>query len=161
VTARRGVDLRPLDPRSDGEFLLAYVWPDQRRRLEQLERALAIAGSEPPLVEQGDAAAWLEERLAEPQAAGVTRVVLHSIALQYFPEQSRRRISAAMECAGAKANLAAPLAWLRYEHDAGDERITLRLRTWPGHESLLAHCHPHGSVVHWLWGRAPTTENGI
>ena len=152
VSARRGVDLSPLDPRRDGDRLLAYVWPDQRRRLEQLESALAIAASDPPLVEQGDAADWLEARLAEPRAAGTTRVVLHSIAFQYFPRESKKRIYAMMAEAGAAAAAADPLAWLRYEHDRRDERITLRLTTWPGQESLLAHCHPHGSVVHWLDG---------
>jgi len=152
IAGRSGVDLRPLDPRRDGERLLAYVWPDQRLRLSQIETALAIAASDPPLVEQGDAAAWIERRLSEPQPAGLTRVVLHSIAFQYFPEDARRRIAAALEKAGAAATFAAPLAWLRYEHDPGDDRITLRLRTWPGEERLLAHCHPHGSVVHWLDG---------
>jgi hypothetical protein len=152
VAGRRGVDLNPLDPGRDGERLLAYVWPDQRRRLAQLEAALAIAASDPPPVDQGDAAAWLEARLAEPQAAGVTRVVLHSIAFQYFPEESKRRIAAAMAGAGAAATSASPLAWLRYEHDSADERITLRLRTWPGQERLLAYCHAHGSVVHWVDG---------
>ena len=82
----------------------------------------------------------------------MTRVVLHSIAFQYFPEESRRRITAAMESAGSAAALASPLVWLRYEHDPDDERTTLRLRTWPGQESLLAYCHPHGSVVHWVAG---------
>lgn len=150
VAGRRGVDLNPLDPRRDGERLLAYVWPDQRRRLAQLEAALAVAASDPPRVEPGDAAGWIEERLAEPAAAGVTRVVLHSIAFQYFPDDTRARIAAAMAEAGRAATSAAPLAWLRYEHDPRDERITLRLRTWPGEERLLAYCHPHGNVVHWL-----------
>ena len=152
VAGRRGVDLNPLDPRSDGERLLAYVWPDQRRRLAQLEAALEIARPDPPRVDQGDAADWTEARLAEPRVPGVTRVVLHSIAFQYFPEETKRRIAAAIEDAGTAATAAAPLAWLRYEHDAGEERITLRLRTWPGQESLLAYCHPHGSVVHWVHG---------
>lgn len=152
VAGRRGVDLNPLDPGGDGERLLAYVWPDQRRRLAQLEAALAIAASDPPPVERGDAAAWLEARLAEPAAAGVTRVVLHSIAFQYFPRESKKRIYAMMAAAGAAATPGSPLAWLRYEHDRRDERITLRLTTWPGEERLLAYCHPHGSVVHWLDG---------
>ena len=152
VASRRGVDLTPLDPRRDGERLLAYVWPDQRRRLAQLEAALAIAASEPPPVEQGDAADWIAARLAEPQPAGVTRVVLHSIAFQYFPREAKKRIYAMMAAAGAAATLGSPLAWLRYEHDRRDERITLRLTTWPGEERLLAYCHPHGSVVHWLDG---------
>ncbi|HET9637912.1 MAG TPA: DUF2332 family protein [Allosphingosinicella sp.] len=151
VARRRGVDLRPLDPRRDGERLLAYVWPDQARRLAQLEAALAIAAVEPPGVEAGEAADWLEARLAEPQEAGVTRVVLHSIAFQYFPKATKSRIAVAMAQAGAAATFAAPLAWLRYEHEEGEERISLRLRAWPsGEERLLAHCHPHGSSVKWL-----------
>ena len=152
VARRRGVDLNPLDPRSDGERLLAYVWPDQRRRLAQLEAALAIAASDPPRVERGDAADWIAARLAEPQPAAATRVVLHSIAFQYFPREAKKRIHAMMAAAGAAATLGSPLAWLRYEHDRRDERITLRLTTWPGEERLLAHCHPHGSVVHWVDG---------
>jgi hypothetical protein len=151
VARRRGVDLNPLDPRRDGDRLLAYVWPDQSRRLAQLEAALAIAAADPPEVEAGDAASWTEDRLAEPQPAETTRVVLHSIAFQYFPEASKARIAAALERAGQAAAAQSPLAWLRYEHDAGDERITLRLRTWPGgEERLLAYCHPHGSSIRWL-----------
>jgi hypothetical protein len=161
VARRRGVDLHPLDARRDGDRLLAYVWPDQARRLAQLESALAIAADDPPEVEPGDAADWLEARLGERQEAGVTRVVLHSIAFQYFPEAAKRRIVADLEQAGASATGETPLAWLRYEHDGG-ERISLRLRTWPGgEERLLAHGHPHGSKVEWLAGRSSATENGM
>lgn len=150
VRRRRGVDLRPLDVRRDGDRLLAYVWPDQARRLAQLEAALAIAAEDPPEVDRGDAADWLEARLAERQEAGTTRVVLHSIAFQYFPEESKARITESMKAAGAAATFEAPVAWLRYEHDGG-ERISLRLKAWPGGEDrLLAHCHPHGSKVEWL-----------
>ncbi|HEX6374177.1 MAG TPA: DUF2332 family protein [Allosphingosinicella sp.] len=149
VARRRGVDLNPLDPRRDGDRLLAYVWPDQARRLAQLEAALAIAAGDGPAVEAGDAAAWTEARLAEPPETGVTRVVLHSIAFQYFRDSTKARIAAALAGAGESATAATPLAWLRYEHDAGDERITLRLRTWPGEDRLLAYCHPHGSSVRW------------
>lgn len=158
VMRRRGVDLNPLDARRDGERLLAYVWPDQGTRLAQLETALAIAAADLPEVEAGDAADWVESRLAEPQEAGVTRVVLHSIAFQYFPQEAKARIAAALEGAGAAATVSSPLAWLRYEHDGGDERITLRLRAWPdGGERLLAHCHPHGSAVRWLAREGPAT----
>jgi hypothetical protein len=150
IVRRKGVDLNPLDVRSGGERLLAYIWPDQPRRLAQLETALAVAAQDPPQVETGEAADWLESRLAEPQEAGVTRVVLHSIAFQYFPEATKARIEAALEESGARAESGAPLAWLRYEYDPGDGRITLRLKTWPGEDRLLAECHPHGSSVRWL-----------
>jgi hypothetical protein len=161
VARRRGVDLHPVDARRDGDRLLAYVWPDQARRLAQLEAALAIAAEDPPEVDSGDAADWLEVRLAQRQATGVTRVVLHSIAFQYFPEGSKARIAAAMEEAGAGASLAAPLAWLRYEHDGG-EAISLRLRTWPsGQDRLLAYCHPHGSKVEWLGAEGSAIQDGV
>ena len=150
VAGRRGVDLHPLDARRDGDRLLAYVWPDQAGRLALLESALAIAAEDSPQVEPGDAADWLEARLAEPAQSGATRVVLHSIAFQYFPEGVKARIAAAVEAAGTGATAEAPLAWLRYEFDAADEKIALRLRTWPGEERLLAYCHPHGAWVKWL-----------
>ncbi|MEA3063310.1 MAG: hypothetical protein QOJ94_3091 [Sphingomonadales bacterium] len=151
IATRRGVDLNPLDPRRDGERLLAYVWPDQQARLAQLEAALAIAARNPPPVDRGDAAKWLATRLGEPQLPGTVRVVLHSIAFQYFPAQTKARIATDLERAGAAAAPDRPLAWLRYEFDDRDEKITLRLTTWPGgEERLLAYCHPHGRSVRWV-----------
>lgn len=163
VARRQGVDLHPLDVRHDGSRLLAYVWPDQPGRLAQLEAALAVAAEDPPRVETGEAADWLDARLSEPQEAGVTRVVLHSIAFQYFPEAAKAHIEAALQTAGAAATFAAPLAWLRYEYDPLDGRITLRLKTWPpGGDRLLADCHPHGSKVTWLVGcEGSRTQNGF
>jgi hypothetical protein len=162
VAGRRGVDLHPLDVRSDGDRLLAYVWPDQPRRLAQLEAALAIAAEDPPAVEAGDAADWLEARLDERRSPGVTRVVLHSIAFQYFPQGAKARIAAALEAAGSAATFAAPLAWLRYEYQPEDKAITLRLRAWPsGEDRLLARCHPHGRSIRWLWCEGKATENGL
>jgi hypothetical protein len=151
IVRRRGVDLNPLDVRHDGERLLAYVWPDQQARLAQLEAALSIAAANPPPLDRDDAAAWLEPRLGEPCESGTIRVVLHSIAFQYFPPETKARIEAALAEAGGRAGSEAPLAWLRYEFDERDEKIALRLRTWPGgDERLLAYGHPHGASIRWL-----------
>ncbi|WP_289445021.1 DUF2332 family protein, partial [Klebsiella pneumoniae] len=60
---------------------------------------------------------------------GVTRVVLHSIAFQYFPPETQSRIRARVESAGAAARDDAPLAWLRFEMLPEDEKPSLRLRT--------------------------------
>jgi hypothetical protein len=151
VASREGVDLRPMDARRDGERLLAYVWPDQPARLRQLEAALAVAAENPPRVEQGEAADWLEAKLAAPAVPGRSRVVLHSIAFQYFPAGTQARIAAMMDAAGAAASEDRPLAWLRFEMAPGDSKPSLRLRLWPnGEDRLLAWCHPHGKSVRWL-----------
>ncbi|HEV2865213.1 MAG TPA: DUF2332 family protein [Allosphingosinicella sp.] len=150
IAARSGVDLNPVDPVAQRERLLAYVWPDQHRRLAQLEAALDLAAADPPQVDEADAADWLEARLRVEPEPGVCRVVLHSVAYQYFPPESRRRIRARLEAAGAAAQPDAALAWLRFEMVAGEAQFSLRLRTWPGEERLLAWSHPHGNWVEWL-----------
>jgi hypothetical protein len=151
VIARRGIDLTPLDPIRDGNRLLAFVWADQARRIEQLAAALDIARAHPPTVDQGDAAAWLEIRLAEPQPAGTGRLIYHSIAFQYFPPSTQARVTVAIEQAGANASDQTPIGWLRFERTPDEQDPTLRLRAWPGNDDrLLATCHPHGTYINWL-----------
>jgi hypothetical protein len=150
IVERRGVDISPRDPRADGERLLAFVWPDQTERIDRLEAALAIAAADPPAVDRADAADWLERVLPEAPRDGAVRVVLHSIAFQYFPEGVQRRIAALIERLGREATAEAPLAWLRYEYLPGEEQASLRLRTWPGTERQLAWAHGHGTNVEWL-----------
>ena len=150
IAARTGVDLNPVDPARDGERLLAYVWPDQARRLKQLEAALGLARAEPLKVQKGDAADWLESKLVEPAEAGVARIVMHSVAFSYFPEATQARVRARLERVGAAAEAAAPLVWLRFEKEEGDSEFSLRLRTWPGEDRLLAWTHAHGAWVRWL-----------
>ena len=64
---------------------------------------------------QAEAADWVETRLTGQPRNGVTRVLMHSISWQYFPEASQDRIGAAMAGAGANASPDTPLAWLRLE----------------------------------------------
>ena len=150
IAGRAGVDLNPVDPVAERERLLAYVWPDQPRRLAQLEAALDIAAEDGPRIEAGDAADWLEHRLSVYPEPGVCRVVLHSVAFQYFSEEAQQRIKARLDEAGALASEEAPIAWLRLEKLAEDEHFSLRLRTCPGEGRLLAWSHPHGAWVEWV-----------
>ena len=151
VAGRQGVDLHPLDVTCDGERLLAYVWPDQQERLHRLEKALAIAVADPPRIDTGEVADWVEAQFEAAPAPGLARVVMHSVAFQYFPEASQRRISDRIEQAGALAGADAPVAWLRFEKEPGDRETSLRLRLWPGGgDRLLASCQPHGATIHWL-----------
>lgn len=151
IVARSGVDIQPMDVWRDRERLLAYVWADQQRRIEQLETALRVAASYPPPVEAGDAADWVEAKIALEPLPGAARVVMHSVAYQYFPERTQQRIARRMADAGARSSSDAPLAWLRFEKEAGEDQTTLRLTLYPdGKDRLLARCQPHGSAIKWL-----------
>ncbi|WP_206185469.1 DUF2332 domain-containing protein [Sphingosinicella sp. CPCC 101087] len=159
ISGRFGVDLDPIDAVSARERLLAYVWPDQGERLNRLGAALDLAAADPPPVAQGDAADWIETHLTAAPGTGVCRVVLHSVAFEYFPAATQARVRARLQEAGARANEAAPLAWLRYEKMAEDREFSLRLRCWPGEDRLLAWAHAHGAWIDWVAGR-PATGSG-
>ena len=149
VVARHGVDLRPIDAVADRERLLAYVWPDQPQRLKQLEAAIALSAADPPQLDRGDAADWLDTRLAP--TPGVARVVMHSVAYQYFPPEAQDRVKRRIARAGEQASTDAPIAWLRFEKEPDDKQTSLRLTLYPGGDDrLLAWCHPHGSAIVWL-----------
>src|SRR5690606_821020 len=105
VVRRRGVDRQPLDPRSaiTRERLQAYVWAEQRGRLARLGAALELAAADPAPVDEADAADWLEAQLSPEPEPGVCRVVMHTIAFQYFPPEGQARIAARIAAAGARA----------------------------------------------------------
>lgn len=150
VTSRQACDAAPVDATSEeGRLtLLAYVWPDQRRRVERLTAALAVAAMHPVAVARAPAAAWAAERLAAPVEA-VATVVFHSVFAWYLPEDERAALYATIAAAGARATAAAPLAWLRLEGPG--ELAELRLTTWPGgEERLLARAGYHGDPVELL-----------
>lgn len=159
IATRVGVDQNPLDIMDDGvsQRLLAYCWPDQQERLERLEAAIQIARSHPLNLESADAADWIEEKLAEPQAEDTARVVMHSVVWQYVPAPSQGRIGAAIERAGCTASTSRPILWLRFEPDPPElGPMQLRLTLWPsGKELHLATCHPHGAAINWFGAENP------
>lgn len=67
VVSRVGVDLNPLDATSssDMRWLRALVWPEHTHRHRNLERAISIAGENPPDLRQGDAITELSELIGE------------------------------------------------------------------------------------------------
>mgnify|MGYP001225710717 FL=1 len=142
IVARAGVDQNPLDASKPEvtERLLAYIWPDQRERVARMEAAIAIARQHPPRIESGDAADWIEARLSEPQAEGVTRVIFHSIVLQYLPLEGRQRVRAAIAETGHHASVNRPLAWLFMEfRSKASTSPELCLQSWreTHHGSML------------------------
>jgi len=150
----RGVDVQPVDVSDPAAAarLRAYVWADNPDRLERLTRAIAMVAAQPVTLEAGDAADWVEARLAEPQAEGVTRVLMHSVVWQYLGAERQARIRAAMEAAGAKATRERPLAWVQMEPDRVTARQEIFVRSWPGDGEVekLAQAQAHGAWVEML-----------
>jgi hypothetical protein len=151
VVGRHGVDLSPIDvsTKSGRERLLAYVWPDQTERVMRTRAALEIASAEPPHIDTGDAANWVESQIFTAPEEGVARVLMHSVAFQYFPADTQKRIEQHVRHIGNSARANGPFAWLHME-GKGDARFYLTLTTWPsGEERVLAIPHPHGTSIDW------------
>jgi hypothetical protein len=153
IASARGVDLAPLDAANPAhrERLLSYIWADQPRRSLRLQHALGIAMAHPPAVEHGEALEWLTERLAEPQAEGHCRTVVHTMVLQYLDLAERQEIAAAMAEAGARATPERPLMRIGFEWTPDRREVELRISWWPtGRTAVLARCHPYGDWIDWL-----------
>lgn len=159
IVSARGVDIQPLDLSGDrdAERLQAYCWVENVERQQRLEQTIAMVRAEGVDLVQGDAADWLEARLAEPQAAGVTRVLMHSVVWQYLPDATQQRIADAMLAAGARATPERPLGWVMMEPNRDLHRHEVRVRGWPGEApmQLVALTHAHGA---WVEGLAPPYE---
>lgn len=146
-----GCDLRPIDlsdPAAEAR-VAAYNWVDNAERLERLRTAAALVRAHPPRIEQADAADWVEARLAEPRADGVTRVLMHSVTWQYLPDETQARITAAMERAGAASTEQRPLAWVTMEPDRDLSAHRIGVRTWPdgAERRTIGAAHAHAKWV--------------
>jgi hypothetical protein len=159
IVSARGVDIQPLDLSGDrdAERLQAYCWVENVERQQRLAQTIAMVRAEGVDLVQGDAADWIEARLAEPQAEGVTRVLMHSVVWQYLPDATQQRIADAMLAAGARATSKRPLGWVMMEPNRDLHRHEVRVRGWPGEApmQLVALTHAHGA---WVEGLAPPYE---
>ena len=145
VIGRKGVDLNPLDPEKPEHRLrlLAFIWPDQNDRVERTLAAMALANRFPADIARNDAASWTEGALAHP-APDRLRVVFHTIAWQYFPEDTQKRVRNAM------AATRSPLVEIAMEGDGG-EGAAVTLTHWPdGSSTLLGRVSFHGLWVKWF-----------
>ncbi|MDJ0278584.1 DUF2332 domain-containing protein [Sphingomonas sp. 2R-10] len=146
-----GIDIQPLDATDPAVAarLSGYIWADQPERQARLAAATAMLRDRPVDLAQGDAVDWLRNRLAEPQAEGVTRVLMHSVVWQYLGDARRAAITAMMAQAAARATPGHPLAWVRMEPDRVLQRQELIVQSWPGHgePAMLATAHAHGAWI--------------
>lgn len=162
ILSARGCDVQPrdaTDPAVEAR-LSAYVWAEKPERLARLRAAIGMVRADGVRLDRADAADWLETRLAEPQAAGVTRVLMHSVVWQYLPEDSAARIRAAMTAAGESATPARPLAWVMMEPNRAVAHQVIRVMSWPAHADpvVLGVAHAHAA---WIRYGAPDAGAGI
>lgn len=153
VAARAGVDLAPINPKTEIVRLLSYIWPDQSDRLTRTQNAAALAATTLTTpVERADAIDWLGRRLAVPHPRRL-HVIFHTIAWQYFTPEAQNRGAALLAAAGACASRDAPLAHLSIEADGQPNGAAMTLRLWPGdHRIHLGRMDFHGRWVEWQGG---------
>lgn len=153
IVSTKGCDVAPVDLTDPEQALRlkAYIWPEHTVRFERMEAAIAEAKKSAPDLVQMNAADFIEAELQKPQAAGTTRVLMHSIVWQYVPADQQARVTAAMEAAGARATPDRPLAWISLEANRVLHHHELQLRYWPGGAEpiLAARAHPHGAWIDW------------
>lgn len=151
IVSARGCDVAPLDATDPAVAarLAAYVWPETPERLTRVRSAIAMLHAEGVDLVPADAADWVEARLAEPQAAGVARVLMHSVVWQYLPEPVAERIRTAMAAAAARATAERPLGWVTMEPNRALGHQVVRARHWPGDGAwhTLATSHAHGAWI--------------
>ena len=156
IVSVRGCDVHPMDATDPAveARLAAYIWAEAPERLARVQGVIAMLRARPVDLVRADAADWIEAQLAEPQAAGVCRVLMHSVVWQYLPEPTAERIRGAMKAAGARATAERPLAWVMMEPDRSLGHQVLRMRGWPGEEGwqVLATAPAHAA---WIASRAP------
>jgi hypothetical protein len=150
----KGCDVAPVDLTDPGQALRlkAFIWPEHAVRFERLEAAIEAAKQRKPDLAAINAADFIERELARPQEARTTRVLMHSIVMQYVPREQQRRIAAAMTEAGKRATPDKALAWVALEGNRTLLNHGLMVRHWPGGEDwrLLAAAHAHGAWIEWF-----------
>ena len=153
IVSLKGCDVSPVDLTDPAQALRlkAYIWPEHHIRFARMDAAIAAATAQAPDLIRMNAADFVEAELKKPQADGTTRVVMHSIVWQYVPIDQQKRVTAAIEAAGARATDQRALAWIAVEANRNTHRHELIVRYWPGgaEPTLLAISHPHGASIAW------------
>lgn len=149
IDALKGCDLNPLDPSTPGDRLrlLAYLWADQKHRVERTSAAIDIALVNPAEIAREDAIAWLKQQLPDRRDDRVT-VIYTTIAWQYLPDAAKAEGEALIEAAGR--NTKAPLAFIQMEGDGQSPGAALSLKYWPDAiDTIVGRVDFHGRWVDW------------
>jgi hypothetical protein len=161
ITARRGVDLHPLDVSEpeDAAWLRACVWADQRDRSRTLEAAIGVALRYREKVHTGDAVADLAHHL-EQMAGDGHLVVITTWVLSYLSSDQILEFIETLQRFGEHSDL----TWVGAEQpdqitpievsvsESSQHHTHVITREWrKGHmcQTTWATAHPHGYWMHW------------
>jgi hypothetical protein len=151
VAWRAGLDLHPLDVRSDDDvrWLRALIWPEQTERFELFDRAVELVRRDPVPVRQGDLTRDVV-KLASAAPQNATLVIFHSAVLAYLDDADRGRFREQLAALQAQRRV----VWLSNEGagvvvdipvPAGPVPFVLARDGEP-----IALTGPHGHWVQWL-----------
>ena len=151
IASRLGIDLNPIDL-NDPESVLwlrALVWPEQQKRVRQLELAVQLAKAAPPKIVASDALDILPNLIDKiPDDARLC--IYHSFALSLAGGRPRERLELLLSKASAKRNL----FHISLEWPKNSEFPLLSLASLNSGEKTektLARCQAHGEWIEWLW----------
>jgi len=150
IASRLGVDLNPLDLNDpeNVQWLRALVWPEQRKRANQLGLAIEVARQDPPQIIRGDALELLP-RLVDQVGSGFQLCVFHSFTLSLASGKPRERLESLLAKVSEKRNLfQISLEWAK-----SSETPLLLLAIFnrgAKTEKILAKSHAHGEWLEWL-----------
>lgn len=156
VVERLGCDPDPVDPTTTAgrTLLTAYVWPDQRARLERLRGALEVAASVPAEVRRQRARDLVDSLAVR---AGTCTVLWHSVMWQYLDADERAAVRDGIDRLGTSAGADAPFVHLALEPvrtaagPADGHAFPVVAEQWPHRPdpTVLGTARPHGPPVTW------------
>jgi hypothetical protein len=148
VRGKIGVDLAPLDVRSDESLRLlkAFVWAGQDERLARLDEGFAAVRGDPPELVQGNYVELLPELLAERDPDVVT-IVFASATLAYLSDDDVARVRSALAESGRSGGLVFVNTG---KGRTGERHWGLRIVYYPGGDREFAgEADYHGSWLDW------------
>jgi len=156
VVERVGCDPSPIDPTSrQGQVLLtAYVWPDQRSRLERLRGAFEVAARVPVEVHRMGAGEMVASLQLQP---GRCTVVWHSVMWQYVDPAEQALATTHVERLAAQGSTDAPFVHVYLEpmrrSPGAAHEFVVAVEQWPpgptGRDPVIGTTSGHGLPVTW------------
>ncbi len=150
IASRLGVDLNPvdIDEPENVQWLRALVWPEHRKRANQLELAIQMARHAAPQIVRGDALELLPS-LIDRVRNDAQLCIFHSFTLSLAKGKPREKLEQML----AKASEKRDLFHISLEWPKSSETPLLglaSLKNGENREKVLARCNAHGEWLEWL-----------